>query len=523
MTHFLKIGWLFAIAAGLFAQDGTKSIKPVSVARKVALVIGNSNYRYIPAVPPASADADDMAQSLRNLHFDLVEVKKDLNADALISEVGKFTRTEVQPGDLALIYYSGHGGQVGEENYLLPVDYEPPSEDELVERRAYKMSSVRDALERTNARVRVLIFDACRNSPVTKSKSAVGGLGAMEGKPEGTLIAYASAHNQVARYDGSRNSFYTSELLTQLRQPTADLKAIFERVQNRVYERTDHAQTPYLYGFLSGPVYLAGVVAPAPDPGPRPPAPTRVEPAMGTLVIESDVDSTLTIDAHPGTPLKAGKVQQIPLTPGGHIVQASASGSTWRKTVEIRAGEQQAVVVELAKAAPNKLPPDKLPPDKLPPDKLPPDRGTAGPAKSRIEGTWTASGEKDAKFSTNNHRYHQKWSCSLQISRSGDGFAGTLHEEREDKGLDDPRAASDNFTRRFDATFRLRLDGDRLSGVSESARFVDLPVGHKLEFTAIQFTGTLVAPDRLKIDVVWQRDAQGKEVTWSGATLEKRP
>ncbi len=250
-----------ALVLTLGAQDGTKSIKPVSVARKVALVIGNSNYKYIQGVPPASADADDVAQAFRNLHFDVVDVKKDLTADALISEVGRFTRTEVQPGDLAVVYYSGHGGQVGEENYLLPVDYEPPSDDELVERRAYKMSHLRDALERTNARIRVLIFDACRNSPVTTSKGSTSGLRAMDGKPEGTLIAYASAHNQVARYDGSRNSFYTSELLPQLREPGVDLKAVFERVQNRVFERTSHQQTPYLYGFLSGPLYLAGAPA----------------------------------------------------------------------------------------------------------------------------------------------------------------------------------------------------------------------------------------------------------------------
>lgn len=160
---------------------------------------------------------------------------------------------------------------------------------------------------------------------------------------------------------------------------------------------------------------------------------------------------------------------------------------------------------------------------KADPNKLEPNKRTAGPAKSRIEGTWTASGEKNARFTTTNHRYHQKWTSSLQISRSVDGFTALLHEEREDKGIDDPKGASDNFTRRFDATFRLRLDGDRLSGASESARFVDLPGGHKLEFTAIQFTGTLVAPDRLEINVVWQRDAQGKEITWSGATLEKRP
>src|SRR5262249_4839124 len=97
-------------------------------------------------------------------------------------------------------------------------------------------------------------------SPVTTSKSASAGMHRMEAKPEGTLIAYASAHYQAARFRSSdRNSFYTSELLTALRLPMTDLKSAFEQVQRQVYEQTNHTQTPYLYGFLSGPLYLNGV------------------------------------------------------------------------------------------------------------------------------------------------------------------------------------------------------------------------------------------------------------------------
>ncbi len=248
----------FLVAATLLAQPGTKSVVTVRVSKKVALVIGNSAYRHIPAVPPASADADDIARALTALGFE-VTTRKNLDKEAVIQEVSAFARTRVQPGGLALLYYSGHGGQIGEENYLLPVDYAPPSDDELVDARAYKMSRVRDTLERTGARVRVMIFDACRNSPVTTAKSSGTGLREMNGKSEGTIIAYASGHNQVARYEtGERNSFYTAELLAALRQPGDHLKGLFEQVQSRVFERTKEKQTPYLYGFLSGPVYLGG-------------------------------------------------------------------------------------------------------------------------------------------------------------------------------------------------------------------------------------------------------------------------
>ncbi len=245
------------LAATLFAQDSAKSAVPIRVARKVALVIGNSAYTNIAPVPPAIADADDMTASLKSLGFDLVVTRKNLARDRLIEEVTLFAQSSVRKGDLALIYYSGHGGQVRDENYLLPVDFAPPSIEALVDTRAYRMSSLRAELEASGADVRVLIFDACRNALVVPAKSS-SGLRELKGNAEGTMIAFASAHNQIARFDNkARNSFYTAALLESLRQP-GDLKGLLETVQRKVFERTGRQQIPYLYGFLSGPVYLGG-------------------------------------------------------------------------------------------------------------------------------------------------------------------------------------------------------------------------------------------------------------------------
>ena len=260
---------LLAVSILLPAQNGTKSIVPVSVGRKVALVIGNSAYSRLDAIPAAANDADDMAATLQRLGFE-VSVRKNLGVEALITEIIGFGGS-VRAGDLALLYYSGHGGSVGEENYLLPVDYDPPSAKDLVDRRAYAMSKVRDVMEQSGALVRVLIFDACRGSAVS-SKSGEADPRPIEGRPEGTLIAFASAHKQDALFDArQRNSLYTGRLLSALKGPDADFKALLEGVQRQVYEDTRHQQTPYLYGFLSGPLYLASLSAPRGDITPATP------------------------------------------------------------------------------------------------------------------------------------------------------------------------------------------------------------------------------------------------------------
>jgi formylglycine-generating enzyme required for sulfatase activity len=124
------------------------------------------------------------------------------------------------------------------------------------------MSKVRDVMEQSGALVRVLIFDACRGSAVN-TKGGEADPRPIEGRPEGTLIAFASAHKQDALFDArQRNSLYTGRLLSALKSPDADFKGLLEGVQRQVYEDTRHQQTPYLYGFLSGPLYLASLSAP---------------------------------------------------------------------------------------------------------------------------------------------------------------------------------------------------------------------------------------------------------------------
>ena len=248
---------LLGAAALLPAQIGSKSVVPINVGRKVALVIGNSAYTELEPIPAAVNDADDMAATLRRLRFEVV-VKKDLSADALITEIAAFRKT-IHSGDVALLYYSGHGASLGEENYLLPVDYDLPVDPDLVKRHAYAMSEVRDAMKNSGALVRVLIFDACRG-PALRDKGSEGNPASVEGRLEGTVIAFASAHKQDSFFDArDRNSLYTKRLLTALNSPNADLEGLLKGVQREVYQDTAHRQMPYLYAFLSGPLCLAGV------------------------------------------------------------------------------------------------------------------------------------------------------------------------------------------------------------------------------------------------------------------------
>lgn len=227
-----------------------------SLERRVALVIGNSKYKELPAAPVSYNDANDVAAALRTLQFDSVEFQSDLNAADLKAALNKFSSSTVHKGDLALVYFSGHGAQAGGRNYLLPVDYSAPADASQVERAgAYPVESLLDQLENSPARVRTLILDASRGAEITTSRANEIGLHAMRGRPEGTLIAYSAPPGETSPLDQGRHGFYTAELLPTLTGMTQDLTMSLDEVQLKVYRLTK-GRAPYLSGIVNPPLYL---------------------------------------------------------------------------------------------------------------------------------------------------------------------------------------------------------------------------------------------------------------------------
>jgi hypothetical protein len=348
------------------------------------------------------------------------------------------------------------------------------------------MSELRDKIESSSARVRVFIFDACRSSPLLTAKDSAKDYAPVAGRPEGTIIAFASAHLQPAGFTpGRRNSDYTQELLAALRQPRLpDLEALLMDVRGRVFERTNRTQTPYLYGFLSGPLYLAG----APAVLPPPPAGNEVT----SLLIRVDADANVTVDDQPAVSVKAGQMRRFNVAPGTHFLQVSGGGATVQKTVEVRHGEQQAMAIEVAEAIVDQ----KL---------------------TALLGVWTWNGGWDNTFTTKERgRFHATTTRRFELLRTLNRheLTGTYHEETNYKGLDDTKI---NATQYFDGTFKLVFDGHALKGSSSSAKVKwktgeDTPVA-----VSVPFEGEVLDAGRINFKIVWEKD-----ITWSGGTLTKQ-
>ncbi|MFM8331237.1 MAG: SUMF1/EgtB/PvdO family nonheme iron enzyme [Candidatus Methylumidiphilus sp.] len=233
--------------------------------RRVALVIGNSGYRHAQRLDNADNDAQLIAKTLQNLGFALVGGKAllDLDKSAMDQAVQAFG-SDLRPDSVALFYYAGHGNQIGNANYLLPVDANPfkPSDFDF---QTLEATKVLKQMQDAGTRLNIVILDACRTNPFGGRgllRAGEAGLAQME-PPAGTLIAYAAGVGKAAQ-DGPAggNSPYTRALAQAMRQSGLTLWETFNAVGLEVKQGTDGVQTPWISNEpIQGSFCFAGCAA----------------------------------------------------------------------------------------------------------------------------------------------------------------------------------------------------------------------------------------------------------------------
>ena len=240
-------------------------------APRVALVIGNASYAYAPALANPLNDAADVGAALGRLGFEVTRLE---NADrsSLWSGLQEFALA-ASVSEVAVVFYAGHGIEVDQRNFLVPVDARLAS-DQDVEFEAVPLELVSRAVERASG-LRLVVLDACRENPFASRMQRAGatrsiGRGLARAEPPGdTLVAYAAKEGTVAADGSGRNSPYSEALLAHLEEPGLEIGLMFRKVRDSVVATTGGRQHPFVYGSLSSRgVYLAAAPTPISAPSP---------------------------------------------------------------------------------------------------------------------------------------------------------------------------------------------------------------------------------------------------------------
>jgi hypothetical protein len=269
----VAIRWmaLLGLVAALLATA------PAYAEKRVALVIGNNDYRNVPKLQKAVNDARTMGDTLRQLGFSVM-VAENQTRQAFSQTLLQFDAT-IQPGDTALFFFAGHGFEIAGQNFLLPTDVPAAREgqEELVRDASILADRIVERLQRRGTRTAILVFDACRNNPFersgTRAVAGGGGLAPMTQLPEGVFSVFSAGPRQTALdrlsdSDDNPNSVFTRTFAKELLKPGDNLVQVAQRTRRVVSEMADtvhHKQIPVYFDQMVDDVFLNGLAKAQPQ------------------------------------------------------------------------------------------------------------------------------------------------------------------------------------------------------------------------------------------------------------------
>jgi hypothetical protein len=287
-SRFVLTRWPAAVVFALLVAATIVFARPAE-ARSLALVVGNNAYVNVTPLKTAVGDSSAIGDQLEKMGF-IVRRAQNVDQRAMSRALASFY-AELQPGDRALFFYSGHGFEISGANYLLPVDVPAArlNEAAIVRDASIPVETIIDGVRERGAKVAILVLDACRDNPFAPPGrgAATGGLARVDA-PEGVFVLMSAGAKQEAldrlSNDASEtNSVFTRTFLRELAKPGLTLVQIAKATQigvKNLAATVGYAQTPAYYDEVVGDIVLFDAepnasVAAAPSPAP-PATPAQV-------------------------------------------------------------------------------------------------------------------------------------------------------------------------------------------------------------------------------------------------------
>ena len=312
-------------------------------AARLALVVGNDQYQNISKLRNAVADAQTMGEAFRKAGYQVMVVT-NVDLRVLKDELRAFRR-RVRGGDEVVLYFSGHGVQLGAENFLLPVDVRSDTEEQVRDD-GLALSAVLADLRTAKPGFTLAIIDACRDNPFKKAGKSIGGRGlASPPSATGEMVLFAAGEGQQAldrlsATDPVRNGVFTRVFVNEMQRPGLSIDQTLRNVRvevNRLAQSVNHEQVPALYDQVLGTYYfyppraqVAGVVAepvrtaPVAQPSPQPAQPSPPVQAPAPQPAPSTAQAL-----RPGSVIKdCSDCPELVVIPAGRFMMGSNDGNS---------------------------------------------------------------------------------------------------------------------------------------------------------------------------------------------------
>jgi len=211
-----------------------------------ALVIGNNDYRHLPKLRTAVADAQGVADVFGSRYGFNVELLLNADRDQIIRAIAQYRN--LKDSDNLVIYYAGHGilDEASDRGFWLPVDADNDNEARWID-----VAVVSGNLRAMNARHILVIADSCYSGTLTRSTPAAlpsatdRGTWLKRMRDRRARVALVSGGLEpVMDGGGSGHSVFARALINTLRENRDILQGteLFDQLRGRVV--VNSPQTP---------------------------------------------------------------------------------------------------------------------------------------------------------------------------------------------------------------------------------------------------------------------------------------
>lgn len=237
---------------------------PNVYANRKALIIGNDSYKFVQPLLNAREDAKAMSDGLKKAGYQIT-LLLDQDERSFKAAIRTF-RSRIEPGDEVALFFAGHGVQLGNVNYLIPLDVAGESEEQLRDE-AIPLQRLLDDMSEKKAKFTLAMIDACRDNPFKSNWRALGG-GPRGLAPTtaatGQMIVFSAGTGQQAldrldANDKNKNGVFTRVFIKEMLKPNLTVDRLIRKVRNEVVElakSVGHDQVPAIYDQTIGEFYL---------------------------------------------------------------------------------------------------------------------------------------------------------------------------------------------------------------------------------------------------------------------------
>jgi len=234
-------------------------------ANRKALVIGNDGYKYVNGLQNAKEDAKSIADNLTKVGYK-VTLKLDQTEKEMKASLRSF-KSQVESGDEVAFFYAGHGVQVANNNYLIPIDVAGEGEEQIRDE-AISLQRILDDMSDKKVKFTLAMVDACRDNPFKGNGRALAGAGTRGLAPTtaatGQMVVFSAGAGQQALdklgpNDKDKNGLFTRVFIREMQKSGVSIDRVVRNVRNEVVvtaKSVGHDQVPAIYDQVVGEFYF---------------------------------------------------------------------------------------------------------------------------------------------------------------------------------------------------------------------------------------------------------------------------